>query len=103
MHTLRTGYSQEWRHSGGSELDKDQGGLLAQRLNRREADGIGSWMGSGRLKERVSLWWCTGWGFGGQAQMGENFDNHRGLFDGGDMRHQATTLETNGHVDREHD
>lgn len=32
-----TGYSQEIRHSGESEHDEDQGGLLAQRLNRREA------------------------------------------------------------------
>ena len=40
VHILRTGYSQRWRHRGGSEVDEDQGGVLAQGLNRTEADGI---------------------------------------------------------------
>ena len=62
-----TGYSQEIRHRGESEGDEDQGGALAKRVNRREADGIGSWVGSGRLKERGGLHWRTGWGFGGQT------------------------------------
>ena len=33
--------------------------------------------------------------------MSENLGNHCGIFDGGDVRHRATTLETDGHVDRE--
>ena len=71
-------------------------------MNRREANDLGSQVGSGRLKEGVGLSWRTRWGFGGQAPMGEDLDDHVGLFDGGDRRHRATTLETDGHVDREH-
>jgi len=65
VHILRTGYSQELRPSGGFEVGKGQGGLLAQRVNRMEANEIGSRVGSGRLKERESLYRRTGWGFGG--------------------------------------
>ncbi len=67
-----------------------------------EAEGIESWCGSGRLKERGGPGRRTGWSFGGQAQMGEDFDNHRGVFDGGDERHRAATVGTGCHVDREY-
>ena len=86
IHIWRTGYSQRWRHRGGSEVDEDQGGVLAQRVNRSEADGIGSRMGSGCLKEMAYLRRCTGRGFGRQAQMSEDFDNHCGIFNGRDER-----------------
>ena len=36
-HTLGTGYSQEWRDSGGIEEDEEQGRLSAQELNRGES------------------------------------------------------------------
>ena len=83
-HILRIGSSQEWRHRGASEVDEDQEGVLAQRVNQSEADGIGSRMGSGCLKEMGYLRRCTGRGFGGQAQMSEDFDNHCGIFNGRD-------------------
>jgi len=47
-------------------------------------DGVESRVGSSRLNERVGLRRRTGWGFGGQAKMGEDFGNDRGIFDGGD-------------------
>jgi len=53
---------------------EDQGGLLAQSVNRREADGIGSWLGSGRLKERASLRGSTRWGFGGHVEREHAFE-----------------------------
>ncbi len=34
--------------------------------------------------------------------MSENLGNDRGLFDGGDERHRAATVQTGGHVDLEH-
>ncbi len=33
--------------------------------------------------------------------MGEDFGDDRGIFDGGDMRHRATTVGTGGHVEVE--
>ena len=87
--------------SGSGERGEGQGGVLAPNWNRMEAKGIQSWLGSGGLKERVVLHRGTGWGFGRQAQMGEDLDDHRGLFDGGDERHRAAAVETGGHVDRE--
>jgi len=57
-----------------------QGGVLAQGGSRIEADYIGSRVGSGRLKERAGLLWLTGWSFGGQAQMGEDFGNEKSKF-----------------------
>ncbi len=33
--------------------------------------------------------------------MGEDFDNHGGIFDGGDERDRAATVGTDCHVDRE--
>jgi len=77
---------------GKGKVCEGQGGVLAQRVNRMEANKIGSQVGSGRLNERVGLDRRQGRGFGGKAQMGENFDKHRGIFDGGDMRHRAPTL-----------
>ena len=52
---LCTGYSQEFRHSGGLVVGKGQGGVLAQGLNRMEADEIVSQVGSGRLTEIAGL------------------------------------------------
>ncbi len=83
-------------------MGEGQGGVVAPRASRMEANDLGSQVGSSRLKERVGLSRRTRWSFGGQAQMGEDFGHDRGLFDGGDMHHRAPTLETNGHVDREH-
>ena len=57
-----------------------------------EANEIGSRVGSGRLKERESLHRRTGWGFGGQAQMGEDLGNDRGIFNGGDERQRAASI-----------
>ena len=56
---------------------------------------------SGGLKEWVALSRRTGWGFGGQAQMGEDLEDHVGIFDGGNMPPRAPTLETDGQVDCE--
>ena len=84
------------------EVDEDQGGVLAQLVNRSEADGIGSRMGSGCLKEMAYLRRCTGRGFGGQAQMSEDFDNHCGIFNGGDECDRAPTVGTGCHVNLEH-
>ena len=86
---------------GSGEGGERQGGVVAQRESRMEAHDLGSQVGSGRLKERVGLSRRTRWGFGGQAQMSEDFEDHVGIFDGGDRRHRAPTLETDGHVDRE--
>ena len=40
--SLCTGYSQELRHSGEFKVDEDQGGVLAQSLNRMERECIKS-------------------------------------------------------------
>ena len=69
---------------------------------RVKPDGIGFRVELGRLNEIAGLRRRTGWGFGGQAQMGEDFDNHGGIFNGGDERHRCTTVQTEYHVDREH-
>ena len=66
------------------EVGKDQGGVLAQRWSRMEADDIESRVGAGRLKERGGLGRRTGWSFGGQAQMREDLDHHGRIFDGRD-------------------
>jgi len=34
----------------------------------------------GRLHEGVESSWGLWWGTGGQPQVGENFDDHRGIF-----------------------
>ena len=47
----------------------------------RQADYIEYWAGSGRLKEQVGLGRRAGWSPGGQAQMGEDPLNDRGVFD----------------------
>ena len=65
-----------------------------------KAEGLASWVVSSRLKEWGGLHRRMGWGFGGQGQMGEDFDNHRGIFDGGNERDQAATVGTGCHVDR---
>ena len=80
---------------------KGQGGVWAPGWNRMKAEGIASWLGSGRLKERGGLDRRTGWGFGGQAQMGEDLHNHPGIFDGGNEDDRAATVGTGGHVDLE--
>ncbi len=56
----------------------------------------------GRLKELTGAAQAPRWRASGQAQMGENLDDHRGLFDGGDERQGATTVGTGGHVDLTH-
>jgi len=51
---------------------------------------------SGCLKEIAGPSRGTGWGSGGQSQMGENLGHHRGIFDGGDDRHGAATRGEEG-------
>ncbi len=46
-------------------------------------------MGLGCLQELVETGRCPGWSAGGQAQVRENLDDHRGLFDGGDDRQKC--------------
>ncbi len=46
----------------------------------------------------IGLWWSAG----GQTQVGENLDDHGGIFNGRDERQGATTVGTGGHVDLEH-
>ena len=55
---------------GSGERCEGQGGVLAPEWNRMKAEGPASWVGSSRLKERGGLHRRTGWGFGGQGQMG---------------------------------
>ena len=69
-------------------MGKGQGGVLVPGWNRREAKGLESRVGSGRLKELVGRRRRTGRGFGGQAQMGEDLGNHRGIFDRGNESHR---------------
>ncbi len=58
-----------------------------------ESDGMGSRVESGRLKEIAGPRRRTVWGSGGQAQVGENLDDHRRLFDGGDDGQGAAISE----------
>ena len=59
-------------------------------------------MGSGRLKEWAGPGGRAGWSPGGQAQMGEDPLNDRGVFDCSDHGQGAATLGTGCHVDLEH-
>ena len=58
--------------------------------------------GLGRLHEPVEASRGAGWRARGQAQVGENLDDHGGIFNGRDERQGATTVGTGGHVDLEH-
>jgi hypothetical protein len=62
--------------------------------------GIGG--GSGRLESIEGPRRCSGRCPGGPAQMGEDHWQLRGIFDGGDDRQRATTLEAVLQVDIEH-
>ena len=59
-------------------------------------------MESDRLKEIDCPRRRTGWASGGQAQMGEDFGNDRGTFDGGNDRQGAATVRTVCHIDLKH-
>ena len=72
---------------------------MAQELNRVES-ALGR--ASGRLKGGAELRRGPGWGSGGQPQMGEDLDNHRRIFDGGNERQGAAALRPGGPVDLEH-
>ncbi len=71
---------------------------MAQELNRMEA-ALGR--ASGCLKEIAGPSRGTGWGAGGQSQMGENLDEHGGIFDSRQERQGPATLRTGGEVDGE--
>jgi len=55
----------------------------------------------GRLKEFASPGRCTGWSSSGQAQVGENLDDHGGIFNGRDEGQGAAALWIGCQVDRE--
>ncbi len=54
------------------------------------------------LEECVEAGWGFGWGAGRQAQVAENLDDHRGIFNGGNDRQGAAALRTDGEVDVKH-
>ncbi len=60
-----------------------------------------SWEGLGCLPERVEPGRGAWWGSGGQAQVGENLDDHRGVFNGREEGQGAAALRTGGEVDGE--
>ncbi len=60
-----------------------------------------SWEGLGCLPERVEAGRGAWWSAGRQAQVGENLDDHRGIFDSRKVGQGAGALRTGGHVDRE--
>ncbi len=71
------------RGSVGSETEPESGGDIRPCVGRVEA-GRGAWGSAGR-----------------QAQVGENLDDHCGLFDRREERQGAAALRTGGDVDGE--
>lgn len=60
-----------------------------------------SWEGLGCLQERVEAGRDFWWGTGGQAQVAENLDDDRGIFNGRQDGQWAAALGTGGEVDGE--
>ena len=58
-------------------------------------------MCSGGLKQQLGLGRRAGWSPGGEAQMGADFLNHRGVFDCSDHGQGAATLWASTHDELE--
>lgn len=84
-----------WRVGGGKGQRENVG-------SGTDPEYVGSRVGSSRVKAVPGAGRCPRWGAGGQPQMPENLDAHRGHIDGGNKRHGAATVRTCCHVDLEH-
>ena len=73
--------------SGVGKWVKGGVGSSTEPESRKRLGGLHECVEAGR-----GAWWSAGW----QAQVRENFDDHRGIFDGSNNRQGAAALRTGG-------